>query len=717
VSRRAASRLAWTTVALTVLLTAACAAIQLTNPPGAGELYPQFPGFVEAFAVGAVGGAVGALIISRHPGNAVGWIFCGAGLVVALTAFGLHYSGRALLVAPGSLPAGHEANWLVVLVQMGWGALFTFLPLLFPDGRLPSRRWRPVAWASGLVLAGLAVVLTAGKGRPSEAVPGQSAPPNRLFAVALTVLGAALLGLVLACAVALLLRLRRARGDERRQLRWFVTAVALLAVAATLHAAGTFLYGEAQPWGETAVALGGAAVPVAAGVAIFKYRLYDIDLIINRAIVLLALAGFITGGYVLVVAGLGQVLGGRWASSDWVALVATAVVALAFQPVRRRLQRLADQLIYGPRAAPYEVLARFSDRIAGALQPEEVLPRMAEAAAQGVGAARSQITLLLAEGQQVVSWPPDAPPDGPPDRTVQVLHRGEPVGELAVAMPPGRALTRAEDRLLDDLATQAGLALHNARLTIELQARLDLLAAQAAELAASRTRLIQAQDQERQRLERAIRQGPNQQLASITGKLRQAERTVGGDPQATAALLDALDSEAELAADALRDLARGLFPSLLADKGLLAAISALVRKAVPTATVEASSAAAGRWPPHVEAAAYFCCQEALDNAAHHAAGAPVSVRLDVQSGWLEFSVTDSGPGFDVAAVDGTGLQHMTDRVEALAGTLQVSSAPTLGTQVSGRIPLQATITEANQPPVAVAATAADRAPSEVQREQ
>ena len=170
-----------------------------------------------------------------------------------------------------------------------------------------------------------------------------------------------------------------------------------------------------------------------------------------------------------------------------------------------------------------------------------------------------------------------------------------------------------------------------------------------------------------------------------------------------------LDSEAELAADILRDLARGLFPSLLADKGLLAALSALVRKTTPTAVVEATPAATARWPPHVEAAAYFCCQEALDNAAHHAAGAPVTVHLDARSGWLEFSVTDSGPGFDPAAVDGTGLQHMTDRVEALAGTLRVSSVPTLGTQVSGRIPLQATITDANQPAVAVSYTAADRA--------
>jgi hypothetical protein len=581
VTRQAAARLAWSIVTLTALLTATCAAIQLTNPASASARYPQFPGFVEAFSVGLVGGTVGALIASRHPRNAVGWIFCGSGLAVAFTAFGLHYSGRALLVAPGSLPAGHEVNWLVVVVQMGWAPLFTFLLLLFPDGRLPSRRWRPVAWATGLVLVALAVVLAAQKGPPGAAVPGQTAGPNRLISVTLSVLSAALLTLILACAYALGLRLRRARGDERRQLRWFVTAAALLAVTATINAAGIVLYGDAQPWGQAALAVGGAAVPVAAGVAIFKYRLYDIDLIINRAIMLLALATFITAGYVLIVAGIGQVLGGRWASNGWLALVATTAVALAVQPVRRRLQRLADRLVYGPRAAPYEVLAGFSDRIASAFQAEEVLPRMAEAAAQGVGAARSRIILLLTKGQRAVSWPPDAPPDDMVDRTVHILHRGEPLGELAVAMPPGRALTRAEDRLLTDLAAQAGLALRNARLTIELQTRLAQLAGQATDLEASRQRLIQAQDQERLRLERAIRQGPDRQLASITGKLRLVEQAVGHDPAATAALLDALDSEADLAAGTLRDLARGLFPSLLADKGLLAALSAHLRKTAP----------------------------------------------------------------------------------------------------------------------------------------
>jgi signal transduction histidine kinase len=684
---RAAARLAWSSVTLTVLLTAAGAAIELTDPPWASGRYPQFPGVVEAFSVGVVGALVGALIASRHPRNAIGWIFCGSGLAVAFTAFGLHYSGRALLVVPGSLPAGHQMNWLVVVVQVGWAPLFTFLLLLFPDGRLPSRRWRPVAWATVLVLVALAVVLAIDKGPPAAAVPGVQATRSRLVALAVTGASAALLAVILLCTAALLLRLRRASGDERRQLRWFVSAATLLAVAAVVNAAGVFLYGNAQPWGQAAVALAGAAVPVAAGVAIFKYRLYDIDLIINRAIVLFALASFITAGYVAVVAGIGQVARGRWESTLWLPLVATAAVALAAQPVRRRLQHLADRLVYGPRATPYEVLAGFTDRIAGALRVEEVLPRMAEAAALGVEAARGRVTVLLSGGAQAVSWPPDAPAGGAADRTVRIVHQGEQVGELAVAMPPGRTLTRAEDRLLGDLAAQAGLALRNARLAIELQARVAQLADQAGELEASRQRLIQAQDQERQRLERAIRQRPHRQLASIVGKLQRTEEAVGRDAETATAVLDALDGDVDLAAETLRDLGRGLFPPLLADKGLLAALAAHVRRSAPEVAVEAGPGAAARLPPHVEAAAYFCCVEALDNAARHAAAAPVTVRLDAREGWLEFSVTDRGPGLGPAAAHGAGLQHMADRVEALAGTLEVSSAPALGTRVDGRIPL------------------------------
>jgi signal transduction histidine kinase len=710
-SSQAAARLAWSMVALTVLFTAACAAIQLTNPSSARGLYPQFPGFVEAFSVGVVGAAVGALIASRHPRNPVGWIFCGSGLAVACTAFGLHYSGRALLVAPGSLPAGHEVNWLVVVVQVGWAPLFTFLLLLFPDGRLPSRRWRPVVWATGLVLVALAVVLAVDKGPPGDAVPGrQTATPNRLVPAVLSVLSAALLALILLCAVALLLRLRRATGDERRQLRWFVSAATLLAVGAAINALGILLYGDAQPWGQAAVALAGAAVPVAAGVAIFKYRLYDIDLILNRAIVLSALASFITAGYILVVVGIGSVIGRRGDLGVGLSLAATGMVALAFQPARRRAQRLADRLVYGERATPYQAMAELARQMADALSLEEVLPRIAEAAARGVGASRSHVRLFLPQGQSPwVVWPPDTA-ELAFDRTITVIHGQEPVGEIAVTMPPGAPLTKAAAGLLGDLAAQAGPAMHNVRLTAELQARLEELTRQSAALEASRQRLITARNQEQRRLERELRAGPQMELSAVGDMLQQAEQAVGRDPERAAALLDDLDQASTRALETLRDLARGVFPRLLADKGVWAALGAHLRKLEGPVRLEGPSAmAAARFAPQVEAAVYFCCVQAVHDAGGRPPHGPVTVRLEAGDGWLGFAVTHQRRGPQPPDPgDSLGSQHMVDRVEALGGTLLVRAVPGGGGRVEGRIPVQPATGIADQPAMAAAQAAASR---------
>jgi signal transduction histidine kinase len=708
VTGRTAARLAWSTVALTMLLTAACAAIELTDPPAASGQYPQFPGFLEALSVGVVGGAVGALIASRHPRNAVGWIFCGSGLAVAFTAFGLHYSGRALLVAPGSLPAGHELNWLVVVVQLGWVPLFTLLFLVFPDGRLPSRGWRPVAWGTGVVMVALAIVLAAQKGRPGDAVPGrQAATSNRLIILTLSALSVVLLALILLCASALLLRLRRATGDERRQLRWFVSAAALLAVAAMINAAGVFLYGDAQPWGQAAIALAGAAVPVAAGVAIFKYRLYDIDLIINRTVVFAVLGGLITGGYVAIVVGLGSTIGRRGDLNIALSLVAIGIVAITVQPAKRRVQRLADRLVYGERATPYQALAGFSNQLAAALSQEEVLPRMAEAAARGVGASHSRVRLFLPHGGDAgVVWPPDTN-EHAYEHTVAVRHGQQPVGEIAVAMPPGVPFTRAAAALLSDVAAQAGLAMRNVRLTVELQRRLDELSRQSTQLEASRQRLIAARDQERRRLERDIRAGPHAQLSAIADKLQQLEDALGRDPEQVAALFEELDHDSSRAFEGLRDLARGVFPRLLADKGVLAALGAHLRKLdAPVRLDGAAALATARFAPQVEAAVYFCCVEALHCAAGRTPDAPTVVRLEAGDGWIAFSVTSQPHGPERQAIENLGLQHMVDRVEALDGTLLVGSVPG---RVEGRIPLQPpAIMAADQPAVAAVQAAASR---------
>jgi signal transduction histidine kinase len=320
-----------------------------------------------------------------------------------------------------------------------------------------------------------------------------------------------------------------------------------------------------------------------------------------------------------------------------------------------------------------------------------VLPRMARALAEGTGAERADVWLKT--GSQLragASWPADTKPPpatldggGPPaitgaERVTLVRHDGETLGALSVAKRPGETLTPVEARLMADLGAQAGLLLRNIGLTEQLRARL-------AELQASRLRIVTAADGERRRIERDIHDGAQQQLLGVASALAQAESVAGHDDERERALLARLKTETSGALETLRELARGIYPPLLADQGLAAAVLAQATKA--PGPVEVSTDGLGRYPAEIETAVYFCCVEALQNAARHAPGSAVRVSLADTGQGPEFAVTDDGPGFDPAAVAGSGLQNMNDRLAALGGSCRVVSAPGQGTSVTGRIGL------------------------------
>lgn len=308
---------------------------------------------------------------------------------------------------------------------------------------------------------------------------------------------------------------------------------------------------------------------------------------------------------------------------------------------------------------------------------------LAEAAAKGVDGVRSRVRLFLPHGQETCYlWPPETPEEASFDRTVTVVHQGEEVGDISVAKAEGATLTDEEQRLLEDLGSQAALALRNLKLTSELEERLE-------ELQASRQRIVTAQDQERRRVERDIHDGAQQQLVALAINLGLAKALVAEDPSEAERVLEQLKVDAREALETLRDLARGLFPPLLVDSGVVVALRAHIDKMGLDAEVHDSLGDA-RFDPRVEAAVYFCCREALQNASKHAPGAEVSVRLAVQDGWLGFSVTDNGPGFDASAVRaGSGLGNLADRVEALGGHFEFRSAPGQGTTIAGQVPAHA----------------------------
>jgi signal transduction histidine kinase len=437
-----------------------------------------------------------------------------------------------------------------------------------------------------------------------------------------------------------------------------------------------------------------ALVPVAIGIAIFRYHLYDIDIVINKTLVYGSLAVFITAVYVAIVVGVGSLAQHGARPSLGLSIAATAVVAAAFQPVRARVQRFANRLVYGHRATPYEVLADFAGRMAGAYAAEDLLPRMARMLAEGTGAARADVWLKAGESfRDGAVWPPGAPAQPPArataadmpaysaDRILPVRHQGEVLGALSVSKRPGEALTPTEDRLLTDLAAQVGLVLKNAGLREQLLARLE-------QIRASRRRLVAAQDAERRRIERNIHDGAQQQLVALAIKLSITESMIGTDTDGERELLAELRRDAAGAVQDLRDLARGIYPPLLASRGLVAALEAQARKAPVPTSVTADGV--GRYPQDLEAAVYFCVLEALQNVAKYAGATRAEVRLAASGPDLEFTVTDDGAGFDPDSnVYGTGLQGMADRLHAHGGSLLVHSQPGHGTTVTGRLPVPA----------------------------
>ena len=427
------------------------------------------------------------------------------------------------------------------------------------------------------------------------------------------------------------------------------------------------------------------------GVAVLKYRLYDIEFFIRQTLVYGTLVVLISIVYFVGVVTVGSRLG-PFPTRDPAAGVAIgAIVAILFQPVRSRLQRLANRLVYGKRANPYEVLSDFNRRVSEMYSSDELPMRMARALAEGTSASSATVWLRVGnELRRAASWPSEtdqghaiALPEGevPPipgsAATAPVRHQGELLGALAIAKR--EALTAVEGRLLNDLAQEAGLVLKNARLTAELMDRLQ-------ELQASRQRLVSAQDTERRRLERNLHDGAQQNLVGLKLKISLAKNLAGKDPARAQTMLEELTHEADDAIETLRELARGLYPPILAQEGLVAALEGQARRSpVP---VEISASGVSRYPQDVEATVYFCSLEALQNIAKHAQASKAAITLAQVDRWLQFSISDDGRGLDPSrARSGSGMQNMADRVAALGGSLEVQGSAGKGTTILGRLPL------------------------------
>jgi signal transduction histidine kinase len=427
-------------------------------------------------------------------------------------------------------------------------------------------------------------------------------------------------------------------------------------------------------------------IPTVCGIAILRHGLWDLDVVVKKTVQY----GLLVAGFVIAVAVLAALLpllllgvgGGN--VLDIPMIVIGALLATGFILVRKRAQRWANRVVYGKRSTPYEVLSEFAERVGGTYSTEDVLPRMAQLLGEATGARTARVWLLIGDAMRAeASWPPDALstrnvpvrgdelPEFGDDDAFEVRHQGELLGALTVTLAANDPMNPTKAKLARDMAAQAGLVLRNVRLIEDLRE--------------SRRRIVSAQDERARTLERNIHDGAQQQLVALSVKLRLATGLLERDPAKARDLLEELQGQTTETLEDLRDLARGIYPPLLADKGLPAALEAQARKSPVAVTVRPDGV--GRYGQDVESAVYFCCLEALNNVAKYADASSVEIRLRQSDGALRFEVSDDGVGFEPdATTHGTGLQGIADRLDALGGRFEIRTAPGEGTTLVGLVP-------------------------------
>jgi signal transduction histidine kinase len=646
---------------------------------------------------------VGALIVWRQPRNWAGWLFLITGTPLPLLTIAQQLLILGTKVDPGSVPL--MDLWAFVGEYGIYPiALLPLLFLLYPDGHPPSRRWR---WAAIGLIGGASFSVLGFLFRPGpfNAFLGDGLLyVNPLGIDAFAGVGTAMItigaivGLLSAFStvIAVRQRFKRSRGEERQQMRWlaYVASVAggFFALQWVLGFVAELFSPDANaPVFEVLFALTAftivLGVPAAYLVAIFRHGLWDLDVVVKKTVQYgVLLIGLLGAVALLLVAAPVILVGGDGTLPAGVApgFVAGIVVALAIALLRAPARRLANRVVYGGRATPYEVLSEFTGRVGETYSTEDVLPRMAQLLGEATGARVARVWLRVGPVLRAeATWPDDAPPRGDlpsgeqlpsfgDDHAFEVRHQGELLGALSVTESPDDPITPEKERLARDMASQAGLVLRNVRLIEELRD--------------SRRRIVAAQDERAKKLERNIHDGAQQQLVALSVQLRLAEGIVERDPAKTKELLGDLQRRTTDTLEDLRDLARGIYPPLLADKGLPSALEAQARKSPLPVRLDPDGV--GRYEQDVESAVYFCCLEALNNVAKYAHASSVTIRLSHDDGELRFEVVDDGRGFDPGSTGyGTGLQGMADRLDAIGGHLQVRSAPGAGTVVVGRIAL------------------------------
>jgi signal transduction histidine kinase len=699
-SQQTTRRLAWSSATFSIVVVASGLLLNLLAIfASRGRISPKPHQLFEPLVTLSFS-LVGALVASHHPRNPIGWILSATGFLSALDLLALGYELFSRSVtANNSLPGLGLATWLGSwLWVFGISIPLSFLLLLFPNGRLPSPRWWPVAWlaasglAAGVLGATLGALVAEAGGRDQASLLPIASAADVLVSAAGPLLGVGCLGSL----ASLVVRFRRSSGEERAQLKWLVYALGfsvLIVVLAGVVPPALGL-GSLQELVIFSTGVAILAIILAVGIAIARHRLYEIDLVINRTLVYGALTGMLAGLYLLVVGALGVLLNAR--GNLALSLLGVGLVAVVVQPVRERLQHAVNRLMYGERDEPYQVLSDLGQRLEAAIDPNATLPAIVETVAKALKLPYAE--LAVKQGRELRRAANYGTRSVPADRLVAfpLVYIQETVGELRVApRAPGEALALADLPLLTQLARQAGAAVHTVQITRELERSLQ--------------RMVNAREEARRRLGSDLHDGLGHRLASLLRKAEAAAELVHGNPgDLTAAerLLTELQEQARTAIDEVRALAHTLHPPELELLGLVGALRERIRDHQQAdgganglqISIEAPEALPAP-PAAVEAAAYYIAQEALTNVARHAGARHCCVRLRLlaSSGEgaegstgtpaaLELEVSDDGRGLGATGLAGLGLTSMRERALELGGSCVIQSPVTGGTCVLARLP-------------------------------
>ena len=615
--------------------------------------------------------SVGALVARRVPENGIGWIFLLTGLANSVQLLTWQYADVGLH-ATERLPGATAAAVFNTVIGEATAGLLGLSLLLFPDGRLPSRRWRPALVS---LVVGMALLVLAGTLRPGRyAEPfAQISNPFGLAGAGGVIDGVDFAGWLFVIAgiglgaAAMVIRLRGARGIERQQLKLVLTVGSVAATAAALLMVTWLVWPTGQLQLRIAVlGLCFASVPLVAGVAILRYRLYEIEIVVNHTLVYVALTLILAAAFAATVVLLGTLLG---RGSGWATAAATLVVAAAFRPLRARLQDAVDRRF---NRARYDALRRVADFLedlrSGRAAPEEVEGVLREVLSDPT----LELMFFLPESGLYVDArgvPVSDHPDAGRER-VPVERGGQPLG--LVLFDPA---SQENPTLLRHVVEAGGLAIEIARLHVALRRQL-------AEVEASRARIVAAGNEERRRLERDLHDGAQQRLVSIGLALRHAQHELStSSPERASHTLDGALAEVALSIDELRELAHGLPPPQL-DAGLGPALRELARRAPVPIEVKVPGE---RFDPGLETAAYFIACEGFTNAVKHADATRIELSAGRENGKLVVSVADDGVG-GATPVAGSGLSGLSDRVAAHGGTLRIESDQGAGTTLTAELP-------------------------------